>query len=111
MLRKAARELVDTLTVWDQTFVQNTIENRLSATTVVQVFVDRKEPVVGCLAGIRNYLKFDFDVAKPNTVTAYVANGMAPEQLTFKILTNEERVLEQESAAEEERLLALLDRE
>ncbi len=58
---------------------------------------------MGCLAGIRNYLKFNFDVAKPNTVTAYVANWLVPEQLTFKILTTEERALEQESA-EEERL-------
>jgi hypothetical protein len=89
MLRKAALKLVDSPDApWDSDFVYGTMENRLSATTVVRVFMHRGAPVVSCLAGISKYLKFDFDSADADGVNAYAMNGAVKVPLQFtKLLT------------------------
>ena len=101
LLRRAARELVDSVTPWDATFVYGTMENHLSATTVVRVYVDRGAPVVSCLVGISKYLKFDFDSDNADSVNAYSMNdGVCVSLMFSKLLT--EADIAAEAAAEQE---------
>ena len=107
-MRNAASELAHSTTEWNPAFVSGTIENTLSATTVVKVFVDRKGPAVGCVTGITKYLTFEFDSGLPNTLTARIADGMPRNSIEFIMLSEKEAREEADRAVQ---LSLLLDRE